>query len=77
MPNGSNAVKNQVLTSSTVGEILLGVIDDVVCADRSNQVRIPGTAHASNLRTERLGDLHSQRTHTARRAPLIKAFCSG
>src|SRR5271157_5013582 len=62
-----NAVENQVITLPTLGEILLGVINDVICADGSDHVHIPRTAHASNLCTERLGDLHSERTHASRR----------
>src|SRR5271157_1509862 len=62
-----NAVENQVITLPTLGEILLGVINDVICADGSDHVHIPRTAYASNLCSERLGDLHSERTHASRR----------
>src|SRR5437868_3807816 len=62
-----NAVENHVITLPTLGEILLGVIDHVICADRSDHVHISRTAYASNICAERLGDLHSERTHTSRR----------
>src|ERR1035437_3713699 len=60
-------VENQVVVLSTFREILLGVINDVICADGSDHVNVPRTAHARNFRTERFGDLHSERTHTSGR----------
>src|ERR1700733_7866681 len=51
----------------TLGEILLGVINDLICADGSDQVDIPRTAYAGHLCAERLGDLHGERTHASRR----------
>src|SRR5215831_12238085 len=61
------AVENQVVTFPTLREILLGVINGMICADRPDQPYIPRAAHASDLRTERLGDLHRERTHASRR----------
>jgi hypothetical protein len=59
-------VENQVVTLPAPGEILLGVINDPICADGSNHVHIPCTAYAGHIRAERLGDLHSERTHASR-----------
>src|SRR5574337_415296 len=62
-----NAVENQVVTLPTLAEILLGVINDVLRADGSHHVHIPRAAYAGHIRAERLGDLHSERTHASRR----------
>src|SRR5712671_4453679 len=53
---------------STFCEILSGVINDVICADGSDHLNVPRTAHARNVRAERFGDLHSEGTHAARGA---------
>src|SRR5712692_11346461 len=63
-----NHVENQVVALRTFGEILFGVINDLICADRSDHVHISRTAHAGHFRSERLGDLHGERTHASRRA---------
>src|SRR5437667_10595149 len=63
-----NAVENQVITLLPLGEILLGIINDVICADGPYHAQIPGAAYAGDIRAERLGDLHGERTHTSRRA---------
>jgi hypothetical protein len=56
----------------TPGEILPGVIDDVICAvicdDRLDQVHVPGTAYGGDFRAERFCDLYSERTHASGRA---------
>src|SRR5262249_27280596 len=62
-----NAVENQVVTLPTLGEILLGVINDPICADGSDHVHIPRTAYAGHIGAEPLGDLHCERTHASRR----------
>src|SRR5713101_3356180 len=68
----ANAVEKQIVTlcsfGPTLSEILLGVINDMVCADGSDHVHIPRAAHTGHVRAERLGDLHSERTHASRRA---------
>ena len=50
-----------------MGDAVCGVVDDVVGADRSHQVHAPGAAHAGHLGAERLGELHGQAAHGARR----------
>src|SRR6266567_155387 len=59
-------VENQIVMLSAFCEVLSGVIDDVICADGSNHFNVPRTAHARNFSAERLGDLHSERTHASR-----------
>ena len=59
-------VENQVVLLSTLGEIFASVINDVIGADGSDHGNVPGTAHASNFRAERLRDLHSEGTHASR-----------
>src|SRR5271165_2119144 len=62
-----NAVENYVVTLPTFGEVFLAVVNDPIRADGSDHIHIPRTTHAGNLCAERLGDLHSERTHASRR----------
>ena len=62
-----DAVENQVVALPASGEILPCVINDVICADRPDQIHIPRTAYATDLGAEPLSDLHRERTHAARR----------
>src|ERR1700738_4253526 len=59
-------VEEHVVTLPAQGEILLGVVNDPICADGSDHVHIPCTAYAGHVCAERLGDLHSERTHASR-----------
>src|ERR1700687_1754174 len=81
-------VENQIVMLSTFREILSGVINDVICADGSDHFNVPRTANARNFSAERLGYLHSERTHASRRTvnqdllprlnlPLAKALQGG
>src|SRR5450755_4212420 len=63
-----NAVENDVVTPITRGEILLGVIDDSVRADRPDHVHIARTAYAGDVRAETLRDLHGECAHASGRA---------
>ena len=54
-------VENNVVTLCTMGEIFLGVINDVIRADGADHVHIPGTAYSGDFGTEGLGDLHGKR----------------
>src|SRR5260370_36256851 len=56
------AVENQVVTLPTLGEILLAVINDPICADGSDHVHIPRTGYAGHICAEGPGDLHGERT---------------
>jgi hypothetical protein len=46
--------------------VVVGVVDDVVGADRGDQVGLGRAAHAGDLCTEGLGDLHGERADAAR-----------
>src|SRR5262249_6858409 len=59
--------ENKVVTLFTFGEILLGVINNVICADGSDHLHISRTAYAGHICAEPLGNLHSERTHASRR----------
>ena len=61
-------VEHQVVALVAPGEVLLGVVDDVVGAERSDEIDVPRAAHAGHLRSECLGDLHGERAHASRRA---------
>ena len=41
-----------------VGEVVDGVVEDVVGAEAAHQVDLRGAAHSRDLRAERLGQLH-------------------
>src|SRR5712691_8866510 len=58
-------VENQVVVLSTFREILSGVINDAIRSDGSDHFNVPRTANARNFSSERLGDLHSERTQAS------------
>ena len=64
----SDRVENYVVMLTTLGEVLLGVINHPSRTEGSNEVHIPRTAYAGHIRAERLGDLHGKRAHASRRA---------
>ena len=51
-------VEDQVVAAGAVGEVVTGVVDDVVGTEGAHQVELRGAAHAGDLRPERLGQLH-------------------
>src|SRR5260370_12391010 len=59
--------KNQVIPLSISGEILLRVINDLVCTNRAHYVQIPRAAYGGDFSPKRLGKLHRKRTHTTTR----------
>ena len=61
-----HVIEHDVVTVLTAGEVLLRVIDDVIRVKGPDQLELPGAAHASDFRTERLGDLHRKRPHASR-----------
>ena len=63
-----NVVENNVVTAVTYRENLFRVINDVICADGSDHIRVPRTAYAGHISAERLGDLHSESAYASRRA---------
>src|SRR5882724_2201669 len=60
--------QDQIVPPPALGKIYLGVINDMVCANRSRRVDIPRATHGGNFSPERFGNLHRKCTHTARRA---------
>src|SRR6185503_18480827 len=57
-------IKDHVVLFAIHREIFSCVIDDCVCADRSDHLHIPRTANTGNLRAKRLRDLYSKCTNT-------------
>ena len=47
-----------VVVSVAVGEVLPGVLDDLVGADRANQAGFRGAGHAGDRGSEGLSELH-------------------
>src|SRR5438132_719476 len=64
----TNDVEDHVITLHARGEILPGVVDDLVGADTSHHVDISGAAYAGYMGPERLCDLHSEGTDPSRRS---------
>src|SRR5215472_7306104 len=62
-----NAIENQVVALATLGEIRLGIVNDLIGADGSDHVNISCAANAGHVSSERLRDLHSKRAHASRR----------
>jgi hypothetical protein len=64
---GQRAVAHQVehdaVPACVAGEVLPGVVHDVVGTERADQVHISGAAYAGHLRAERLGDLDGEGAH--------------
>ena len=61
-------VKDEVVPRPAPGEVLLGVVNDMVSADGPDKVHIPGAAHPGHFRAECLGYLHGEGANTSRRA---------
>ena len=61
-------VEDHVVAPAAAGEVVAGVVDDVVGAERSDQVHLRRAAHAGDFGAERLGDLHGERPHASGRA---------
>jgi hypothetical protein len=61
-------LEDEIVALPTLGEVLVGVVDDVVCADRSDHVHVPRAAHAGHFGAEGLGNLHGERPNPSRRA---------
>jgi len=54
-------LEDQVVPLLAVREVLPGVVDDVVGAERTDEIQLPGAADAGDPALERLGDLHGER----------------
>src|SRR5688572_25322053 len=60
-------IEDEIVELAPLGEVLLVVIDDLVCADRSDHVQFLSAIHAGHFCSERLGELHSEGTHPTTR----------
>jgi hypothetical protein len=65
---GARHIDYEIETLPGLGEVLPGVVNDVVGTDRSDHVHVPRAAHTGHARSKRFGDLHGERTHASRRA---------
>src|ERR1700674_3824052 len=63
-----HVVEDEVVPLPTLGEILLGVVDDVVSADRADHVHVPRAAHAGDFGAERFGNLHGEAAEASGRS---------
>ena len=62
-----------MVARTALGEVLRGVVDDMVGADRADQLDGPGAGDAGDCRAEGLGDLHRD-VPTPPEAPLIRLW---
>src|SRR5215472_7612793 len=58
-------VDERVITLAAPGEVFLCVIDDMVRAERPDQLHLGSAADAGHLGAERFGDLHSEGAYAA------------
>src|SRR4028118_1840160 len=58
-------IEDEIVALAALGEVLLGVINDLVCAERSDHVQFPRAVHARHLRSVSLGKLNGEGTHTS------------
>jgi hypothetical protein len=61
-------VEHDVVTPAVAREVVLRVVDDVVCADRADDLHVPRAAHAGHFGSERLRDLDGKRADSSGRA---------
>jgi len=54
-------VEDDVEPLPTAGDVVERVVDDVVCAHGTDHVHLRRAADSSDVRSERLGDLHGER----------------
>ncbi len=62
----ADVVDDQVVTRPVPAEVVDGVVDDAVGADRPDQLDVLRAADTRDVRAERLGDLHREGAHAAR-----------
>ncbi len=59
--------QDEILALATLGEGVLGVVDDVVCAERAYHLHFFSAVDSSHTRTIRPGKLHSDGAHATAR----------
>ena len=64
---GPGQLEDDVVAPAAPGEVLAGVVDDVVGAERPDQLQVPGAAHPGHLGAEPLGQLDGEGADAARR----------
>src|SRR6267143_5623466 len=69
-------VTDQIVTLAVLREIFFGIVDEVVCADGPDQVKIPRVCHRCDFSSKRLGNLHRECSNPAARA-VDQYFLSG
>jgi|SRR5215210_1570939 len=57
-------IKYQIILFPILGEVFLGVINDMVCSNRAHKVQLVGVIHPSHLSPVYFGKLHCNRTGT-------------
>src|SRR5260370_30370459 len=62
----SHVVEDEVVALPTLGEVLVGVVDDMVCTDGADHVHVLRTADTGHLGAVGLGDLHRERSNASR-----------
>src|SRR5262249_43016407 len=60
-------VKNQIESPLALREILSRVVDDLIGADRPDELNVARACDPGDIRPERFRDLHSERSDAARR----------
>src|SRR5438876_1193204 len=68
--------QNQIILLPISSAILMRVVNDMVCPNRTNQVHIPRAAHGSDFRPEGFCKLHSKGPNAASR-PMNQHLLSG
>ena len=58
-------IKNHIIGLTVFGEILLSVINDLVCANRAQHVQFPCAVHGRHLSPKVLGKLYRKRPDTS------------
>lgn len=57
-------VEDEIVALATLGEVLLGVINDAVGAERSDHIQFLRVVDAGHIRSVRFGKLYGESTHT-------------
>src|SRR3712207_6117538 len=62
-----HVIEDEIVPMFALGKVLPRVVNDMVRADRPDHVHVSRAAHACYLSSERLGNLHSERSDASRR----------
>ena len=53
-------IKDQIILFSAFGEVLAGVINDMICAQRAQKVQLAGVIHPGHFSPVQFGQLHGK-----------------